>query len=184
MEAQVSKLPPLSASRSLTFGSAMADALSTRDGGARIVRVIARSPGAKGVQAVLSQLHSLKTHDIELQAIFLKMPERGPGSAILRRLGEVYGANAAQNAVRILEDRLLSNSFEMIIFGTGAVWTGHRMTAWFSARPEDGFVAQAGSAAAQAVQTANYLFDCNWRVAAPFRPSQLDPEHLRLTSTR
>lgn len=145
------------------FDVAVSEAAAHYDAMARRLRIMARSPGSRAVQAVLKQLHLLKKYGVQVEAVFLKIPDSGPGSAVMRRFAEVYGVDAAMKNVRILDNSDLAQAYETIIFGDTAVWTGKRLNAWFSAKPEDGHLVMSDRAeTAQATHMANYVFEHVW----------------------
>jgi hypothetical protein len=139
------------------------------------LRILARSPGSRAVQAVLKHLEIIASHGVRVEAVFLKVPNQGPGSAVLSRFAKVYGVSAVSDCVRLLDEPDFKRAYEMIIFGDSAVWTGERLSHWRGAKPDDGFV-QPRNDERSGGGAAHYVFEQYWQAAGD---KQLTPQAAR-----
>jgi hypothetical protein len=108
----------------------------------RVVRIVARSPGAAAAREVMSNLAELHRQGVDVQAVFLNIPEKGPGSAMLRRFVELFGAQKLSESVRIAGFPGSGELLEQITFGRVGVWTGKPIKAMRTSTPEDGAYAE------------------------------------------
>lgn len=104
----------------------------------RVLRLIAKSPASKAACEIINSLEELNAHGIEVQAVFMKIPSRGPGSAVLEKLAHVYGSEVAYQNVRIATFHGASALVEQVNFGRVGFWTGNKLKSIRSRKLGDG----------------------------------------------
>lgn len=103
----------------------------------RVVRIVARSPATAAAREIMNNLAELHRQGVDVQAVFLNIPDKGPGSAAMRRFAEVFGAHKLTESVRVA-GLGCGDILEQINFGRVGVWTGKPIKAAKPSTPEDG----------------------------------------------
>lgn len=108
----------------------------------RVVRIVARSPATRTAREIMQKLADLHTRGIDVKAVFLNIPNKGPGSAAMRKFAEIFGADKVASSVRVAAFPGSGDLLEQVNFGRVGVWTGKPLKAIREAAPEEGTYAE------------------------------------------